>query len=155
MDGDILKGSVHDRSSENQNERPEELETSIPRHSSDAELRPQTPTDIEKQSPKQTQEPDLVAWDGLNDPENPAGWSFKRKLFVSGVLVSLPLIVNVGTSILSAAGVFIAKEYHVGSEVTVLTTSLFLMVCFHQSRLIAAAIMTLLMVMQRGLHSDP
>ncbi|KAM0794188.1 major facilitator superfamily domain-containing protein [Usnea florida] len=86
-----------------------------------------TPTDIEKQNPKQTQESNLVTWDSLNDPENPTGWSFKRKLFVSGVLVSLPLIVNVGTSILRAAGVFIAKEYHVGSEVTVLTTSLFLM----------------------------
>ena len=98
--------------------------------SSDTYLNPRTPPlDVEKQIPKQEQDRYLVTWDGLRDPENPLGWTCKRKLFVSAVLVSLPLIVNVGTSILSAAGEFISKEYHVGSEVTVLTTSLFLMVC--------------------------
>lgn len=86
-------------------------------------------SDVEKQTPKPEADPNLVAWDGLTDPENPATWSFKRKVFVSAVLVSIPLVVNVGTSILGAAGTFLTKEYHVGSEVTVLTTSLFLMVC--------------------------
>ena len=107
-----------------------ELDVATAHSSSDADPVPHLPIeDVEKQHLKQGQDPDLVTWDGLRDPENPLGWTSKRKLFVSGVLVSLPLIVNVGTSILSAAGVFLSKEYHVGSEVTVLTTSLFLMVC--------------------------
>ena len=131
MDGSTPRDSfTYQTSDNNDNERPEELANSTGHSSSDVNLHPQSPTsDIEKQPPKQEQDPDLVTWDGLRDPENPMGWNFKHKLFVSGVLVSLPLIVNVGTSILSAAGVFIAQEYHVGSEVTVLTTSLFLMVC--------------------------
>ncbi len=123
MDGDTPRDS-----SEHPNQGLAELTRSLPYDGSDADLRPQTPTDLEKLPPKPEEDPNLVAWDGLNDPENPHSWSFKRKLFVSGVLVSLPLIVNVGTSILTAGGVFIDKEYHVGSEVTVLTTSLFLMV---------------------------
>lgn len=119
-----------DSSDSNNNQLPAELGTITADSSSDAYLNPRTPPlDVEKQLPKQEQDRDLVTWDGLRDPENPLGWTCKRKLFVSAVLVSLPLIVNVGTSILSAAGSFISKEYHVGSEVTVLTTSLFLMVC--------------------------
>ena len=131
MDGSTPRDSfTYQTSDNNDNQIPAELGTSIAHSSSDVDLHPLSRTsDVEKQPSKQEQDQDLVTWDGLRDPENPMGWSFKRKLFVSGVLVSLPLIVNVGTSILSAAGVFIAKEYHVGSEVTVLTTSLFLMVC--------------------------
>ena len=131
MDGPTPRDSfTYQTSDNNDNSAPAELGTSTAHSNSDADLRPQSPSsDIEKQPSKQGHDPDLVTWDGLRDLENPMGWTSKRKFFVSGVLVSLPLIVNVGTSILSAAGVFIAKEYHVGSEVTVLTTSLFLMVC--------------------------
>ena len=131
MDGPTPRDSfTYQTSDSHDNQLPAELGTSTADSSSDAELHPHSPTlDVEKQPPKQEQDPDLVTWDGLRDPENPMGWTCKRKLFVSAVLVSLPLIVNVGTSILSAAGVFLTKEYHVGSEVTVLTTSLFLMVC--------------------------
>ena len=132
MDGSTPRDSfTYQTSDNNDNQTSAELDTSTAHSSSDADLHPHSPTaDVEKQHPKQQeQDSDLVTWDGLRDPENPMGWTCKRKLFVSGVLVSLPLIVNVGTSILSAAGVFISKEYHVGSEVTVLTTSLFLMVC--------------------------
>ena len=129
MDGSTPRDSFTYQTSDNDNQIPAELGTSAAHSSSDVALHPQSRTsDVEKQPSKQEQDPDLVTWDGLRDPENPMGWTFKRKLFVSAVLVSLPLIVNVGTSILSAAGTFISKEYHVGSEVTVLTTSLFLMV---------------------------
>ena len=124
MDGDTPRDSL-----EHDNQRSEIPHPSLT-HSSETELRPPSLPDLEKLPPKPEEDPDLVAWDGLNDVENPASWSFKRKLFVSGVLISIPLIVNVGTSILSAAGVFLDAEYHVGSEVTVLTTSLFLMVCY-------------------------
>ena len=149
MDGDTPRDS-----SEHANQGSHVPDASLA-HSSDTELQPPSLPDLEKLPPKPEEDPDLIAWDGLNDPENPASWSFKRKLFVSGVLVSLPLIVNVGTSILSAAGVFLDKEYHVGSEVTVLTTSLFLMVCSRVIELSPDIAMTLLMTTQRVTHSDP
>ena len=149
MDGDTPRDS-----SEHDNRGLEGPDASLTR-SSETELRPPSPPDLEKLPPKPEEDPDLIAWDGLNDPENPASWSFKRKLFVSGVLISLPLIVNVGTSILSAAGPFLDAQYHVGSEVTVLTTSLFLMVCCRPIDLSLDIAVTGLMSMQRVTHSDP
>ena len=149
MDGDTPKDS-----SEQANHKSERCDASLA-HSSDTELRPPSLPDLEKLPTKPEEDPDLIAWDGLNDPENPAGWSFKRKLFVSGVLVSLPLIVNVGTSILSAAGVFLDAEYHVGSEVTVLTTSLFLIISSQLIDISLDITMTLLTMKQRVTHSDP
>ena len=145
MDGDTPRDS-----SEHANQESQRPDASLA-HSSETDLQPPSLPDLEKLPPKPEEDPDLIAWDGLNDSENPASWSFKRKLFVSGVLVSLPLIVNVGTSILSAAGVFLDKEYNVGSEVTVLTTSLFLMVCCRPVYLSLGTIWTLLMTMQ-GLY---
>ena len=111
MDGPTPRDSfTYQTSDSHDNQLPAELGTSTADSSSDAELHPHSPTlDVEKQPPKQEQDPDLVTWDGLRDPENPMGWTCKRKLFVSAVLVSLPLIVNGGTSILSAAGVFLTK----------------------------------------------
>ena len=149
MDGDTPRDS-----SEHDNRGLGGPDASLTR-SSETELRPPSLPDLEKLPPKPEEDPDLIAWDGLNDPENPATWSFKRKLFVSGVLISLPLIVNVGTSILSAAGVFLDAQYHVGSEVTVLTTSLFLMVCYRPIELSLDSAVTELMSMQRVTHSDP
>lgn len=149
MDGDTPRDSL-----EHDNQRSERPDPSLT-HSSETELRSPSLLDLEKLPPKPEEDPDLIAWDGLNDPENPASWSFKRKLFVSGVLVSLPLIVNIGTSILSAAGPFLDAEYHVGSEVTVLTTSLFLMVRYRPIDLSLDITVTLLMTMQRVTHSDP
>ena len=149
MDGDTPRDSL-----EHDNQRSERPDPSFTQ-SSETQLRPPSLPDLEKLPPKPEEDPDLIAWDGLNDPENPASWSFKRKLFVSGVLVSLPLIVNVGTSILSAAGPFLDAEYHVGSEVTVLTTSLFLMVRYHPVDLSLDITVTLLMMIQRVTHSDP
>ncbi|OCL01221.1 MFS general substrate transporter, partial [Glonium stellatum] len=69
----------------------------------------------------------IVGWDGPGDPENPFTWPFRYKLFVSAVLNSLPLVVNVGSSILSDASRPLSKEYHVGTEVDILTISLFLL----------------------------
>lgn len=70
----------------------------------------------------------LVDWDGTNDPDNPRTWSTTRKVLVSTVLDTLPLICNVGTSILGQGAQQIGKEYHVGTEVTILVTTCFMLV---------------------------
>lgn len=85
--------------------------------------------DLEKQIPPPGSDPDpnIVVWEA-DDGENPHTWSLTRKWFVTTVLNTLPLVVNVGSSILSGSGKDIGNEYHVSSEVTILITSLFLMV---------------------------
>ena len=92
--------------------------------------------DIEKYASPTAQSPpppnkDVVTWDA-SDHENPHTWSLTRKWFVTIVLNTLPLFVNVGSSILSAASAAVKVEYHVSSEVTVLMTSIFLLVSYHQ-----------------------
>lgn len=70
----------------------------------------------------------IVEWDGSNDPENPHNWSQKYKLFVSFVLIMLPLVVNIGSSVMSGTAPSLEKEFHISSELTVLTTTMFLIV---------------------------
>ncbi|KAF4771830.1 hypothetical protein N7455_008052 [Penicillium solitum] len=68
----------------------------------------------------------IVEWDGPNDLENPHNWSLKYKLFVSFVLIMLPLVVNIGSSVMSGTAPSLEKEFHVSSELAVLTTTMFL-----------------------------
>lgn len=64
------------------------------------------------------------------EESDPRAWSFVYKIFVSGLLNAFPLIVAIGTSILSPAGKALAKEFGASEDRTVLTTSLFMLVCF-------------------------
>ncbi|KAJ5889700.1 hypothetical protein N7504_010510 [Penicillium tannophilum] len=70
----------------------------------------------------------VVQWDGPCDSENPHNWSLRYKLFISFVLVALPLIVNIGSSIMSGTLTSLEEEFHISSEVAILTTTtIFLM----------------------------
>lgn len=70
----------------------------------------------------------VVDWNGQDDQENPHNWSTKFKLLVSLVLVILPLIVNIGSSIMGGSLASLEKEFHISSEVAILTTTtMFLM----------------------------
>jgi hypothetical protein len=81
--------------------------------------------DVEK-GPKQES---LVEWDGPGDPNNPHNWTPRFKWFVSAVLVTLPLIVNIGSSVMSGTLRSLEAEFHIGPEVAVLsTTTMFLIV---------------------------
>lgn len=72
----------------------------------------------------------VVDWDGPDDKDNPHNWSARYKLLVSLILVVLPLIVNIGSSIMSGSLTSLEKEFHISSEVAILTTTtMFLMVC--------------------------
>ena len=90
-------------------------------------LEPKSEESLESQPQSPPVDENIVGWDGPNDPKNPFTWSFKYKLFVSAVLNSLPLVVNIGSSILSDASRPLSKEYHVGTEVDILTITLFLL----------------------------
>lgn len=79
-------------------------------------------SDTEK-GPEPSQPPLVVEWDGPNDLDNPHNWSPRYKWFVSFVLVLLPLIVNIGSSIMSGTLTSLEKEFHIGSEVAILTTT--------------------------------
>lgn len=75
-----------------------------------------------------TKDPDLIDWDGPDDPEHPQNWNFWLKVHVTLALAITNLIVAIASSIFGSGSTLIAEEFHVGHEVTVLGTSLFLIV---------------------------
>jgi hypothetical protein len=64
----------------------------------------------------------------IEDTLDPKAWPHLRKVSVSILLNAFPLVVTVGTSILSPAGGELVKEFDTKSELTLLTTSLFMLV---------------------------
>ena len=67
----------------------------------------------------------LVAFDRYNDPMCPLNWSLKKKLLNSIATLSLPLAVQVGSSISSPSTDTVSKVFGVGHTVAVLSTSLY------------------------------
>ncbi|KAL1965737.1 hypothetical protein VTN77DRAFT_5237 [Rasamsonia byssochlamydoides] len=69
-------------------------------------------------------DPNLVEWDGPDDPENPQNFSRMRKWLITMILSTLTVWITFSSSVFSEATLVTAKEYHVATEVTTLATSL-------------------------------
>ncbi|KAH8705264.1 putative MFS multidrug transporter [Talaromyces proteolyticus] len=72
----------------------------------------------------QGKDPNLVEWDGPDDPENPQNFSVAKKWVITMLLSSLTIWITFATSVFSQATVVTAELYHVSTEVTTLSTSL-------------------------------
>ncbi|KAI9034918.1 MFS transporter [Aspergillus affinis] len=87
-------------------------------------------TDIEKavdtpqQSDDSSADPNLVDWDGRNDPENPQNYSNLRKWAITLTMSSMTMWITFASSVFSTATLVTAKEFNVSAEVMVLGTSL-------------------------------
>ncbi|CAI7666990.1 unnamed protein product [Penicillium pancosmium] len=69
-------------------------------------------------------DPNLVEWDGPNDPENPQNFSRIRKWVITVVMSSMTMWITFASSVFSTATLVTAKEFNVSTEVMVLGTSL-------------------------------
>ncbi|KAF1988061.1 MFS general substrate transporter [Aulographum hederae CBS 113979] len=87
--------------------------------------------DIEKQqsavpdAAPPPKDPNLIDWDGPDDPGNPMNWSYGWKWVVTLALGISTYVVTFASSVYSAAVVPTAKEFGVSPEVTTLGVSLF------------------------------
>jgi hypothetical protein len=72
-------------------------------------------------------DPNLIVWDGPNDPENPMNWPTSKKSIVTVVLGLMTFCVTFASSVFSNATIDTAKEFGVSTEVTTLGTSLFVL----------------------------
>lgn len=80
--------------------------------------------DVEDQAPKlerratskSIKDPNLVTWDGPDDPENPKNWSKKRKWLATIVVSSFTFISPVSSSMVAPALGSIAAQFHVTNE---------------------------------------
>ena len=78
--------------------------------------------------PEQTEkDPNLIEWDGPDDPENPMNWPKTKKWIVTLTLGFMTLCVTFASSVFSNATVPVANLFGVSTEVTTLGTSLFVL----------------------------
>ncbi|GAA5910879.1 hypothetical protein JCM5296_002558 [Sporobolomyces johnsonii] len=69
---------------------------------------------------------DIVGWDSRDDPANPKNWSFRRRYLITALLGATTMSSTFASSIFSSATSYVARQYHVSTEVATLGTSLFL-----------------------------
>ncbi|KAI9872823.1 MAG: Citrinin biosynthesis cluster MFS transporter mrr1 [Pleopsidium flavum] len=83
----------------------------------------------EKNDQRQEQEkdPNLIEWNGPDDPDNPMNWARSKKWIATMALSSMTFCITFASSVFSTATEVTAKEYGVSTEVTTLGTSLFVM----------------------------
>ena len=73
------------------------------------------------------EDPNIVDWDGPDDPANPKNWSSFRRWLIVVCMGLMTFIVTFASSVFSTATQVTAKEFHVSEEVMVLGTSLFVL----------------------------
>jgi multidrug resistance protein len=69
-------------------------------------------------------DPNLVEWDGPDDPGNPQNFSRRRKWTITVIMSLMTMWITFASSVFSTATVVTAKEFGVSNEVMVLGTSL-------------------------------
>lgn len=69
-------------------------------------------------------DPNLVGWDGPDDPENPHNMSLWRKWLLTMTMSSMTMWMTFASSVFSTATAVTAEEFDVSTEVMTLATSL-------------------------------
>lgn len=72
-------------------------------------------------------DPNLIEWDGPDDPGNPMNWARSKKWITTVMLGMMTFCVTFASSVFSNATFITAEEYRVSTEVTTLGTSLFVL----------------------------
>ena len=83
------------------------------------------PTTTNPQS--KTKDPNLVEFDGPDDPENPQNWSRTKKWILTMSLGFMTFNITLASSIFSTATFAVSEHFHIGLEVSTLGTSLFVL----------------------------
>jgi multidrug resistance protein len=73
-------------------------------------------------------DPELITWDGPDDPENPRNWKFSKKFVTTAVVAVYTMISPLSSSILSPAVPAISEEFGItNGTVQALTVSIFIL----------------------------
>jgi len=76
--------------------------------------------------PPEDNDPNIVAWDGPDDPTNPQNWSKRYKWFITVICCVMTVNVTFASSAPTSATIAIAKHFRVSDEMAFLITTLFL-----------------------------
>jgi len=91
--------------------------------------------DVEKQDPKgeksgegeDEKDPNVVDWDGPDDPANPMNWSPFRKWTIAVCMGLMTFVVTFASSVFSSATMVTSMQFGVSSEVMILGVALFVL----------------------------
>jgi hypothetical protein len=88
----------------------------------------EAPADIGKTKSKKETDPNLVTWDGPDDPTNPKNWSSGRKWAATFVISSFTFISPVSSSMVAPALSAMNADLHITSEIeSALVLSIFVL----------------------------
>jgi DHA1 family multidrug resistance protein-like MFS transporter len=71
-------------------------------------------------------DPNVIDWDGPNDPDNPMNYGKYYKMWITFLLSMLSLAATLGSSIISPAEGVLSNYFGISGEVTVLGISLYM-----------------------------
>ncbi|CUM67330.1 uncharacterized protein PRCAT00005023001 [Priceomyces carsonii] len=69
----------------------------------------------------------LVSFDGPHDPIHPHNWSLTNKIFITSVVTLFSFCNSLGSALLAESNDSLREEFHVGSVVATLATSLYVL----------------------------
>ncbi len=69
--------------------------------------------------------PPVADWDGLDDPDNPRNFTFRRRILSTVAVTCLAFVSTLAASIYSPAHDEVSKLYHVPDELAILPLSLY------------------------------
>jgi hypothetical protein len=99
-----------------------EMQRSRKSHESDGEEDEKKQDDDEEEK-----DPNLIEWDGEDDPENPVNFKASRKWLITVIAGLMTFTVTFASSVFSTATTVTSKQFGVSSEVMILGTSLFVL----------------------------
>lgn len=76
---------------------------------------------------QESTDPNLVVFDGPDDPGNPKNWSVRRRIVITMSMAMMTFVVTFSSSIFAVAIQPVSEEFHIGTTTATLGVSLFLL----------------------------
>ena len=99
-------------------------EKDIEKQTAEEDITQQATTEDETPQPN----PDIVEFDGPDDPDNPKNWTPTRRACITVCMGLMTFVVTFSSSIFAIAIAPVAEEFNVGTPVATLGVSFFLLV---------------------------
>ncbi|KAF8629483.1 hypothetical protein AX15_003416 [Amanita polypyramis BW_CC] len=107
-------------------EEAERIEQEIEQYGGDDPHEP-PPTKLPPSVKITLKDPDLVTWDGPNDPENPQNWSKRYKWMITVAVIITTVNVTFASSAPAATSLALVHQFGISAEVSYLVTACFLL----------------------------
>ena len=124
------RGGKRPQSTESRETEEEEIEETESDPKDEKDIEKAVPSVAKKKSSKslKQQDPNIVTWDGPDDPQNPKNWPMKRRWAATLIVSIFTLLSPVSSSMVAPALPTMARDLHVEQEVVIqLMLSIFIL----------------------------